>query len=380
MDNLTHSLVGLAAAKAGLERLSPATTAACIVAANAPDLDFIAAIFGDHWTLLHHHRGITHSIVGILLLALLIPSLFWLGDLVIAGWRRQARTIRFRGLLVASLIVSATHPLMDWTNNYGVRPLLPWSGKWFYGDLVFIVDPFLWIVLGATAFLLTSRSKWQLGLWSLAASILSLLVAYAGVIKGALDHPLIVMTLWIALLVVVPIIRKSGYAHFAGRRVAFVGFGIVLAYWTGLAVLHSRAQTLASAEGAMLAAGNGETVTRLATMPTLSNPTHWLAVVESDRSLYRFELYLLDRSTSRTHKLVRFAKPDLLQKKVVALAERDRRAQILLEFARFPISRVVEDDCLTETLVQFADIRYTEPGRPRGTFSVEVPVECPNQP
>ena len=99
------------------------------------------AIFGDRWTLLHYHRGITHSIVGTLLLSLLIPSLFWLGDLILAAWRQRARTLRFRGLLLASLIVSATHPLMDWTNNYGVRPLLPWSGKWFYGDLVFIVDP-----------------------------------------------------------------------------------------------------------------------------------------------------------------------------------------------------------------------------------------------
>jgi inner membrane protein len=131
MDTLTHSLVGLTASKAGLEKLSPATSVVCILVANAPDVDFISGIFGDRWTLLHYHRGITHSILGTLLLALLIPSLFWLGDLIVSGWRRQARIIRFRGLLLAALIVGATHPLMDWTNNYGLRPLLPWSGKWF---------------------------------------------------------------------------------------------------------------------------------------------------------------------------------------------------------------------------------------------------------
>jgi hypothetical protein len=65
---------------------------------------------------------------------------------------------------------------------------------------------------------------------------------------------------------------------------------------------------------------------------------------------------------------------------VIALAERDRRAQILLGFARFPMARVVDHDCLTETLVQFADLRYTEPGRSRGNFRVELPVECPPQP
>src|SRR5918998_1153671 len=65
MDNLTHSLVGLVAAKAGLERLSPGATAVCVLAANAPDADILAAL-GGKWFYLHHHRGITHSIVGTL--------------------------------------------------------------------------------------------------------------------------------------------------------------------------------------------------------------------------------------------------------------------------------------------------------------------------
>jgi hypothetical protein len=41
---------------------------------------------------------------------------------------------------------------------------------------------------------------------------------------------------------------------------------------------------------------------------------------------------------------------------------------------------VVGADCLTETLVQFADLRYTQPGSSRGTFSLELPVECPTRP
>jgi hypothetical protein len=90
-----------------------------------PDADLISGIFGDRWTLLHYHRGITHSILGTLLLSLIIPSLFWLGDLILSTWRQRARTLRFRGLLLASLIVSATHPLMDWTNNYGVDRSCP---------------------------------------------------------------------------------------------------------------------------------------------------------------------------------------------------------------------------------------------------------------
>ena len=71
------------------------------------------------------------------------------------------------GLLVASLIATATHPIMDWTNNYGVRFLLPWNPRWFYGDFVFIIDPFIWIVLGGAAFVLTAKTKSSSspGLW-----------------------------------------------------------------------------------------------------------------------------------------------------------------------------------------------------------------------
>src|SRR2546422_5354311 len=175
MDGLTHSLVGLASAKAGLERLSPYTAAVSILAANAPDIDVVTAV-GGRWTALHYHRGITHSIVGTLALAVLIPSLFYLIDRLVGRVRGRPKRIRYRGLLLASLIAAATHPLMDWTNNYGVRPLLPWNGRWFYGDLVFIVDPYLLLVLGGAAFLLTSNRRWKIVIWSLLAVPITIVV------------------------------------------------------------------------------------------------------------------------------------------------------------------------------------------------------------
>mgnify|MGYP006161246883 CR=1 FL=1 len=72
MDNLTHSLVGLTAAKAGLDKVSPGATTLCILAANAPDVDVAILLFGDRWTYLHHHRGITHAILGVAVLAFLL--------------------------------------------------------------------------------------------------------------------------------------------------------------------------------------------------------------------------------------------------------------------------------------------------------------------
>lgn len=76
MDNLTHSLVGLVAAKAGLEKLSPGATALCVLAANLPDADIVTLI-GGRWTYLHHHRGITHSILGAIVLGLTLPLIFF---------------------------------------------------------------------------------------------------------------------------------------------------------------------------------------------------------------------------------------------------------------------------------------------------------------
>jgi len=154
MDNLTHSLVGLTAAKAGLERLSPGATFLCVIAANSPDVDVAILLFGDRWTYLQHHRGITHAIVGVVALAVLLPLIFHGVDRLWSAYRKQPVTTKLRGLMIASFIVTATHPILDWTNNYGIRFLLPWSGKWFYGDLVFIIDPLLWLALGGAGFLL----------------------------------------------------------------------------------------------------------------------------------------------------------------------------------------------------------------------------------
>lgn len=376
MDNLVHTLVGLTASKAGLEKLSPLATPVCIFAANAPDLDVLTGFFGDRWTVLHYHRGLTHSIAGTFALALIIPSIFYLGDLLIARVRARPRRVRLRGLLLASLIASATHPLMDWTNNYGVRLWLPWSNKWFYGDLEFIVDPFLWLVFGAAAFLLTSKSKWQLVLWSSFAAILSFVVVYAGAIRGALDHPRIALTIWFGVLIVLVISRTRRIDQRFGGKIALAAFALVALYWGCLALLHQRALNMARNDATVLVATRGEKIITLAAMPMLANPVHWQCVAETDVAVYRFDLFL-DSDLNSAPRAVRFEKPNATTAETIAAAARDRRTRIFLEFARFPIERVVDRDCVTQTLVQFADLRYTEPGRRRSNFSLEVPVDCP---
>jgi inner membrane protein len=380
MDNLTHSLVGLTAAKAGLDSLSPGSTTLCVLAANAPDIDILVLIFRGRWAFLQQHRGITHSIVGAAALALALPLVFYLGDRVLAQLRKREPRVRLKGLVLASILATATHPILDWSNNYGMRFLLPWNPRWSYGDFTFVVDPIFWIVLGGAAFLATSRKLSHLVIWFL----LALAPTYLVLVRLASEVPAgnanTLRLIWIVVLIaLVPLYRRE-HGRRAGPKIALAALVAVTIYSAGLFATHAVALRKANAEALAIANTNGEEVVKIAAMPTLANPLNWLCVFETNRATYKFDLSLL-RDLPPSAMIARFEKPSALSAAAVGQAERDERAQVFLGFARFPGMRVVGEDCATQTLVQFADIRYTEPGKlpggGRGSFSLEVPVDCP---
>lgn len=378
MDNLTHSVVGLVAAKAGLERLSPGATAVCVLAANAPDADILTAL-GGRWFYLQHHRGITHSIAGTLTLALLIPALFYLGDWLIARWRAREMRVRFKGLLLASILMSLSHPLLDWTNNYGVRPLLPWSGQWFYGDLVFIIDPWIWIVVGGTGFLLTAKTKWRTLAWGALALLLSLLVLSARLESAGATYPNALRVIWFGALVLLAVIHWQHLARRWGSRLAVVALAFVVIYWGALAFAHRSAVSSAGELAARLAAPRNESVSRVVAMPTLANPLRWRCLAETDRATYLYELTLGSQDNNFVSTAKRYEKPQNEEAALTARAAQDERAGVLLNFARFPVVRL-DGDCLSQAIVQFADLRYTEPGpsgRGNGFAAISIPVACP---
>lgn len=388
MDPLTHSLVGLTSAKAGLERLSPYTTAACILSANAPDIDVVSFFFGGRWTLLQQHRGITHSLIGTLILGALVPSILFAVERVIAKWRKLAPRIKYRGLLVASLIGAGTHPLMDWTNNYGVRPLLPWDSRWFYGDLVFIVDPYLWLILGGVCFLLTSNRRAKVVGWVLLAIPFTAAVLLAPPQRPGGGAALVVArVIWIAGVVVFAVGRSLKVQERFGKLLAMAALAFVVLYWGALAWAHALAYRNAINQANLTAARNGERFLRVAAMPTAANPFRWLCVAETERATYRFNVNIVDNpamvdpenslADGSRPVFERYEKPVGQSEQLVSSASRDPRAQVLLGFARFPVARLESNDCIGQTLVQFADLRYTEPGASRGNFSLSVPVECP---
>jgi inner membrane protein len=279
-------------------------------------------------------------------------------------------------LLLVSLAVTATHPFLDWTNNYGVRLLLPWNARWFYGDFLFVIDPFFWMVLGGASFLLTSKSKKQLIAWLVVALIPTylVLVRSAGETPSSNNIPL--RLFWITGLVVLVILCRTKIGREGSARVAIVALVTVAIYSCALAAIHVVALRRATVQAGNIANSHTERLLRVAAMPTVANPTAWLCVLETDRATYRFNLSV-PGNLPDAPQVVRFEKPVAPAADVVARAAEDDRAQVFLGFARFPVVRVIGDDCLTQTLVQFADLRYTEPGKGRGTFSLDVPVECP---
>jgi len=377
MDNLTHTLVGLAAAKAGLERLSPGATAVCLLAANAPDADIVAA-FGGSWFYLKHHRGITHSIVGTLAIALLIPLFYYAGDRLLAHWRGRAAQVRLPGLFIASLLLSASHPLMDWTNNYGVRPLLPWSGQWFYGDLVYIVDPWLWLALGGASFLLTARDRWRTVIWGLLALLASLAFILLPV-RAGLDYPFASRALWFVGLINLIVAYRMNFAIRWGSSIALASLAFVVVYWGALGFLHTRAVAQAHTTADSLARRTGESVLRVAAMPSLADPMRWRVLAETNRATYRFDTSLSVSGQVNAEILAGLARYEKPQGEALAQVERaaqDERAAIFLDFARFSAVRVEPQSCAAEFLVRFADLRFTEPGNTRrgGNFALDVPV------
>ncbi len=137
MDNLTHSLVGLFLARAGLKRFTPRGTAIMVLAANAPDLDTVCW-FGGPMSYIHWHRNITHSLLAWPVMALLTVVIVRL-----AG-RKQ---VKWLPAFLIAMVGVASHLVLDLTNVYGVRLLLPFSGHWFHWDLTPVIDLTIWAIL-----------------------------------------------------------------------------------------------------------------------------------------------------------------------------------------------------------------------------------------
>jgi inner membrane protein len=166
MEPVTHFLTGACIGRAGLNRKTAYATLAATLAAEAADMDVVWALRGPVESF-KHHRGITHTFIAVPVVAAVIVGLIAL----LHAWREprrkrklaalksdpgapiplrlQQQPINWLWLYATAFIAALSHLLLDWTNNYGVRPFFPFNPRWYSGSFVFIAEPVLWALLFA---------------------------------------------------------------------------------------------------------------------------------------------------------------------------------------------------------------------------------------
>jgi inner membrane protein len=144
VDNICHSLAGAALGRAGLAKLTPLGMSTLIIANNLPDVD--VAVFATRTLAMSFRRGWTHGVLAQLALPIALTAIMLLVDRL---FRKDAPDrVKVVPLLVLSYAGVLLHVFLDFLNSYGVRLLMPFSDRWFYGDALYIVDPILYLTLG----------------------------------------------------------------------------------------------------------------------------------------------------------------------------------------------------------------------------------------
>lgn len=160
MDNITHTLAGALIGQMGLKRRSRFAFAACLLGANAPDIDvFVPLAFPVDG--IEFHRGPLHSVFAWPFLAAGVVAILWLVDRLKP---RAPDTLPFQpgALFVVAFLAVLTHPFLDWLTTYAIALFAPVSWHWYSGDAIFIVDWVYWILMAAGITLSVQRWRRQL--------------------------------------------------------------------------------------------------------------------------------------------------------------------------------------------------------------------------
>jgi inner membrane protein len=370
VDNLTHTLLAAALARTRLGRLSPYATPALLIGANLPDLDAVVRLWQGREGYLVHHRGVTHAVPGIALQALGLAAVLRLLER-----RRERRTGEARGSWGGALALSAvalgSHPLLDLLNVYGLRPWLPFDPRWIYGDVAFIVDPWLWLALGAGALLAGPARAAGTWAWGVVLGLGALVVAAAAA-GGTV--PAAAATLWFAGWLALATGRLRGWGRARPARTLRLAFAGAALYVLLLGTLGPRAEALGRAQVEDVR-GPEETVLETTHAPGPLDPLSWSVLVETDAAVYVADLHL----AAGPRGVLRL--PRLDDDPRVQAALRSDCAEAWRSFVRHPHAAVVEDD--EGVWVELMDARYqrqpsarSDGGRPAGSWcSAEVHVD-----
>ncbi len=315
MEPLTHLMTGACLARAGCNRKAAYATLAMTVAAEMPDLDTLWSTQGPIAGF-QHHRGITHTFLGLPFeAAFLVGTVYLLHRYRLRRAKAQpARAsvadptadqpiphpltpapVRW-GLLYGFLLLALlSHLLLDWTNNYGIRPFFPFNPRWYADSIVFIFEPVLFVVL-------------------LVALVAPALFGLISSEVGARRQPF----------------RGRGWAIFA--LVAMVGL------WGWRQVEHDAAIRLASGATYGLASADnaaGPEVLRVTASPYPGNIYRWHTVAETA------DFYQLGTANTLAGTLDTDAEQDMVLKPpttvATLIAKRSWLGEVYLDWSSWPV-------------------------------------------
>jgi inner membrane protein len=357
MDPLTHILFGACLSRAGFNRTTALATPLMALAAEIPDMDMVVWI-GSSVKGFAAHRGITHSIVGIPFDAALAVLVIYGAHRAGQWWKtRQSKSLpearslgstdkipvpkppppRWSVLFLLGCVAALSHLLLDFTNAYGLRPLIPFSYHWYHWDIVSIIEP---------------------------------------VLSGALIVGLVLPSLF--RLIQEEIGARRGQPGKAGARVALA---IVLLVWGLRDYQHRRAvAALNSLEyGSQLPL-------RLSAFPYMTNPFRWHGVVETDTLDRVMDVETLAPAVDPERRERAYYRQD---SPIIEAAKRSLLGRVYMDWADYPVFQVIplapgedpgprllrrmayrsaqqgepEEPSPGGYLVRIIDLRYAYPGR-----------------
>jgi inner membrane protein len=384
MEPVTHFLTGACIGRAGLNRKTAYATLAAVLAAEAADLDVLWSFAGPVEMLKHHrgitHTFIAAPVVAGVVVGVVWLLHRWregrrtrrptasvpilpgavpderMADgirgfppfrqsikkqvlrLRYAPLRMTERmghgtsvdseapvsvlpqTVHWGWLYLTALIAALSHLLLDWTNNYGLRPFFPFNPRWYAGNLVFIAEPVLWALFSVALIV-----PWLLGLTD---------------------------------------------AEIGARRKAFRGRGWAIFALAGMVLFWGwrwmeQAQARQMIENTQVAAAP---VRRVGLEPYMVNPFRWHAILETA------DYYQAAEIDTRTGEIVSDPRQDVLYKPPVTAAteaaKRTPLGQVYLDWGTWAVVRDMGQEPVAGieppqvgpnqrwTTVEFSDLRF----------------------
>jgi inner membrane protein len=316
MEPVTHFMTGAVLSRAGFNRKAAYATLAMTLAAEAPDLDVLWSFRGPVAGF-EHHRGWTHTLLGIPFEAAIVTGVIWLGHRFVQGRRKKnsqerkaadTTPVHWAWLYLFSVVALLSHILLDWTNNYGVRPFFPFNPRWYAGSFVFIFEPVIFLLL-------------------LVALVAPALFGLVGSEVGA---------------------RRSRYR---GRGWAIAALAGIVAVWGWRIVERNKAIELTREAGL-----RQEQVLRITADPYPINPFHWQTVIETPLVYQIASVDLLSGNVISNTPADVFHKPPTTLATLVA--KRSWLGKVYLDWSQFPIVNDTGTDSDGLTTVTFRDLRF----------------------